>query len=362
MRRRTRRSKWKTVTKGGISITSGNSSLARKLLKSTLRARADRKAREQAYAARPKPKLDLGPSLVAFVDILGFGHEVERAKTVDELLACHRKIETVQRNFLKASVALEPQQTADLNRHYGYRVLALSDAVVVAITPHAPASLDMGSYDMIGFALLGFVIAQTACLSDGIFLRGGIGWGPFSFENDILLSPALVHAYTLENNHAKNPVIVLTESTRQSILGLSNKKEYADGADPTPTYFARYGNRRFKRERMYFLDYVGIMIHEQHRGLLPEDKKALKQARAHHDLGIGQEIWSNVHYKDAAWFLEGHRLQLEAAYRAATSEKVRDKYRWLMKYHNRSFRHDLPFIRDQVIDLSAFQNRTVMAQ
>src|SRR5689334_7852126 len=132
---RPRRSKWKTIRKGGISISSGNVALARKLLDSTLRARDERKAKEQAFAARPKPRFDLGPSLVAYIDILGFGHEVERARTVNEFLACHKQIETVQRAFQKSSAVVDPEQTSELNQEYGYRILGLSDAVVVAITP-----------------------------------------------------------------------------------------------------------------------------------------------------------------------------------------------------------------------------------
>jgi hypothetical protein len=43
---------------------------------------------------------------------------------------------------------------------------------------------------------------------------------------------------------------------------------------------------------------------------------------------------------------------------AANHERVRKKYRWLMRYHNRSFPNDLEYLRDEMIDLDRFYART----
>jgi len=97
------------------------------------------------------------------------------------------------------------------------------------------------------------------------------------------------------------------------------------------------------------------MCEESHRGWMPEDRRDYLDAKERGDERRMLAAIERRDLKDAAYFLEAHRRRLEEAYHSSVSERVRKKYRWLMKYHNRSFLHDLEYIRDQVIELSKFQ-------
>lgn len=314
------------------------------------------KAARVAAREAHSPDLTPRPCLVAFIDILGFGNEIERAKTKADLQRAYDKIRLVQKEFQMLSAADDPEEQAELNANYGRRVIALSDAVVVVITPKSPSASIMGTYDHLGFALFELIVSQARCaVSHGIFVRGGVSHGSFFFEDDVMLSPALARAYDLESNYAKEPIIVVPEPTRNAVLGVPKKGHYAPGADPTPNYFARLGNRKWRDEPLYFLDYAPVMLSEDHRGWLPEDHKDYLDAKKKGDHERAQAALNRRGLKDAAFFLKGHRKRLEDAYNATNSERVKEKYRWLMKYHNRSFRHEVDYVRDEVIDLSKYQ-------
>ena len=315
----------------------------------------ERKAKAAAKAAKPPPDLRPIPHLVAFIDILGFGRELESARTEEDLRKCYAKVRKVQQEFQLHSADDEPATRLEQNTDYGRRVIGLPDSIVVAITPNCRMAPVMGGYDLLGFSLFELIVAQARCACQGIFVRGGISHGPFFFEDDVLLSPALARAYDMETNYAEHPVIVVPESTRQAVLGVPKKGHYAPGADPTPPYFVKFGQRKWRGEQLYYLDYFRVMLHEDHRGWLPEDYKDYLDAKKKGDHERAQAALNRRALKDAAFFLKWHRKRIEEAHAATSSERVRKKYRWLMKYHNQSFLHDVDYLRDEVIDLAKFQ-------
>ncbi len=321
-----------------------------------IKKKTDEKAARKAAREAIPPDLTPRPCLVAFIDILGFGHEIERAKTKADLQRIYDKVRLVQKEFQLESAVDDPDEQAELNSSYGRRVIALSDSVVVVITPNSLSASTMGTYDHLGFAMFELIVSQVRCaVSHGIFVRGAVSHGSFFFENDVMLSPALARAYELESKYADQPLIVVPEETRDAILRVQKKGHYAPGADPTPRYFAKLGKRKWREKPLYFLDYAPVMLHEEHRGWVPEDYKDYIDAKKKRDHDRAQAALNRRALKDAAFFLKWHRKRLEDAYNATTSERVKQKYRWLMKYHNRSFRHDVDYVRDEVIDLAKFQ-------
>jgi hypothetical protein len=329
--------------------------MAKAIAKGMKARKEEEKAKAAAKATLPPPDLRPKPHLVAFVDILGFGRELESAKTEEDLKRIYAKVRKVQEEFQFAEACDEPKEQSENNADYGRRVIALSDSIVVAITPKCAMQPLMGGYDLLGFALFELIVAQARCALHGVFVRGGLSHGPFFFENDVLISPAQARAYDLETNYAEYPLIVVPESTRLAVLKVPKMGSCAPEADPTPRYFIKYGRRQWKGEQLYYLDYMGVMLEEDHRGWSPEDRKEYLAARKSGDDHLAQELLNRRAKKDAAYFLHWHRRRLEEAYAATSSEKVRKKYRWLMKYHNRSFRNDVEYLRDEVIDLSKFQ-------
>lgn len=323
----------------------------KKVLADVKKKQVERKARVEA----PPPDLTPNTCIVAFIDILGFGREIERARTKADLEAAYKKVQTVQKEFQNISAVEDPEETRTTHQLYGKKVLALSDSIVIAIYPTANAAAMMGVADLLGFSLFEILLGQSRCVAaHGIFVRGGISHGPFFFENDVLLSPALARAYELESEFAQNPVIVVPDETRQLITSAPRKGSYSPGADPTPQYFAPLGRRKWCGRPLYFLDYMSIMIEEQHRGMLPEDRAQYIAANKANDTKRAQAILDRSALKDAEFFLKWHRKRIENAYNSVPVEKVRKKYRWLMKYHNRSFPNDRKYLRRQVIDLSKF--------
>ncbi len=121
------------------------------------------------------PDLRPKPHLVALVDILGFRHQLERANTEADLKLIYAKVRKVQEAFQLAG-ACDGRQ---FENNAGRRVLALSDSIVIAITPKCPMQPLMGGYDLLGYALFEIIIAQASCACQGIFVRGGVSHGPF---------------------------------------------------------------------------------------------------------------------------------------------------------------------------------------
>lgn len=352
--------KKKTVKSEGVTLTYTASKSSEKVVKELigkLKATRERRAKVQKTKAE-KPKPDLAPNvcLVAFIDILGFGHEIENAKSEADLERIYQKVKIVQKEFQKESASDDPDEQAEMNSNYGRRVIALSDAVVVVIKPKCAASSMMGHYDHLGLAVAELIAAQGICAAQhGIFVRGGVSLGSFFFEDDVLLSPALARAYELESKCADYPVIVVGEETREALFGVPQRGGYAPGADPTPRYFKRHGKKTWRGKPLYFLDYVPVMLNEDHLWWVDGDHEDYMDAREKGDAGRAQAAINRRYLKSSAYFLKWHRTRLEDAYAAVRSEKVRRKYRWLMKYHNKSFRHDVEFVRDEVIDMTKFE-------
>jgi hypothetical protein len=181
------------------------------------------------------PKLKL--HLVAWIDLLGFKDQLKKADTEEKLQEAYRRIKRVQAEFDKAT-AENPVQN-DLNHHRGKKVLALSDGLVIALNleADAPDARFMALYDRVGMYLEDLKLAQTICAFRGDFVRGAVAIGSFWFEEDILLSPALVEAYEAETDLAKNPVIVLRRDLAEAIRSRRADAGYSPGFDPMANLF-----------------------------------------------------------------------------------------------------------------------------
>ena len=350
---------WKKVKVPGATIsyapTKSNEAMVAKMTEGIKEKRVKRDTLEAELANNPLSDFTPNTCIVAFIDILGFGHEIEQATTKEDMERIYKKVRLVQKEFQKVSAADDPDEQNELNDTYGRRVIALSDAVVVVINPNCPAASMMGAYDFLGMSMFELLLAQALCVAKhGIFVRGGISHGSFFYENDVLLSPPLARAYQLESDHAVYPIIAVSDATRKAILEVPKKGHYAPGVDPTPRYFAKHGKRKWRGKGLYYLDYLPVMLGEEHRGWLPEDHKDYLEARKKGDDERAQAALNRRALKDAAYFLKWHKKRIEDAHTAAISEGVRKKYCWLMKYHNRSFRNDLEYLRDEVIDLAKF--------
>lgn len=289
--------------------------------------------KEGTFEKPPEPLRTLptiNDHLVAFIDILGFSNKIVAAKTAEELKQIYEEVRTVQRELEKPSAVEDPFEQEDVNLDHGKKVIALSDGVVVAITSDCKAGPVMTPYDLFMLEILTIIVAQAQCVCRGIFLRGGIGRGTFFFEDDILLSPPLVTAYRLETNCAVYPVIVVEAETVDFLFKQKGRSRYKGNGDPSPKYFRPFTSPKYPEAKLYMLDYLPVTRDEDRGWIFREDYDEYRKAN-------GEEKSAVLYRRDvknAAWFLGHHRKAVLDAYRAADRPEVKEKYIWLMNYHN----------------------------
>jgi len=234
--------------------------------------------------------------IVAFVDILGFGSQVLAIKDAASFQKMYDNVKLVQAAFDNPDVSMHPEIQEETNKHWGVKVLALSDSVVVAINPRCEVLPHMGPSDYLGDTFYGLALSQIECVfTHDIFLRGGLGVGPFIFENEILVSPAQVQAYYVESKHAEVPVIALCKKTRDWII--ANSKGRTGVAGWQKKYF-RLLQKKIDQDAVYFLDYLRIAVDD-----------------------YGEDVFTP---------LRTHKRRIEPK----LSGTAKDKYQWLAKYHN----------------------------
>lgn len=243
-------------------------------------------------------KKDVKLSLVAFIDILGFAQKVLSIKTFADIRRVEGELNTVQKEFISDPKDKWEKLDVEIT---GREVFAFSDCIVYSV----PLSSDLielqGTFDALMSELNRIALAQATSVLKGIFIRGGIDIGPWFRRADILISPAHVKAYRLEQTTCF-PVIAVSEKTYRHFVDHPDRRCYAKGTDGIDFFFDKL---RIKGKEIAFLDYAAIALADA------EDKS------------------------EAFLWLGYHKKSIEAAMGKATDKKVIRKYRWIVKYHNK---------------------------
>jgi hypothetical protein len=333
--------------------------LTSKRFEADLKRSAAEKAKQRAQRRKELFEREIGTDyrLVAWIDVLGFSQQIQAVKTVADLQAVYRKMLFVHDWFNKETASDEPEAAAEANRIQGRSVLALSDGLVVTASVSASAPGLYSPFDLLMSLVDQIIMAQTACAMKGIFLRGGISTGPYYFQDDILLSPALVRAYKLESQRATYPVILITGETINELRLAEGIEAFGDDGDPSASYFKPFKSpHQRKGERLYFLDYIRYMAAPDNYFFdsLADRDAAVDKTRPAEER---QRVFDESHDKSALKALQCHQRQIIAAYNAATSERVKAKYRWLMRYHNQTLKRANRFYDPALVDLTLFRRR-----
>ena len=199
-----------------------------------LKAAAREAKKAELNQVRAEPKWHI----VAWVDLLGFREQVRRADTPEKFQAVYRRMREVHEEFQKDTATIEPDQ-AELNAGMGKTIVALSDGLVIALNleDDVPVAGVSSLYERIGSFLESLRLAQARCASVGNLVRGGVALGYFWFQDDIMLSPALVEAYELETTLACNPVIILKRELAEGVRNLVEGEGWEKGYDPLADLF-----------------------------------------------------------------------------------------------------------------------------
>src|SRR5262245_24262668 len=113
---------WKRVKTPGGGIryfSTGDPKTAEFFKGLAARLRSEDKAKRAtilARATKPLPEFASRPYLVAFIDILGFGREIEKASTQEDLEKAYRKIRRVQEEFQHPSATEDRTQQTKSNQ------------------------------------------------------------------------------------------------------------------------------------------------------------------------------------------------------------------------------------------------------
>ncbi len=320
--------------------------------------RVEEEAAKRAERRRVLREKDISAEvrIVAWIDILGFSQQLQQARTEAQYRSVYHKMLLVHEMFDAPSASDEPDVVAKINDDYGRSVMALSDGLVVTANPNAKARTVMTSYDLLMSFIGDIVMAQANCALNGVFLRGGISIGQFYCQNNILLSPALVRAYKLETERATYPVILISPDHVAALRQLKGFKHYAKDAEPSQSYFRPFKSPRQKKgERFLHLDYLRFLSHPDNHGFFCERDRIESSKRDKYSPEERQRLFSLSHFKSAARAMLRHKERLIAAYNDSNSESVKVKYRWLMKYQNRTLRDFHPVYNPARINMDKFK-------
>jgi len=271
-----------------------------------------------------RPKYSL--SMVAFIDVLGFKDVVCGVKTEPQLKSAFERIRKVHDIF-----DTKPTRpfTAEANRAMGKKILALSDALVIAVDSHSPLSRTQGIVDAFDDELSLIGCNQALCATQGVFLRGGVSFGFFVDSSGIVMSDAMAKAYTIEEQ-VRVPLIAVDPDFYGKLTSHPGNKSYASGSRPVDWMFFEVMNFETKQV-MHCLDYLWIGLDYSCGWRSREDQNRWKAAKT--DIEKNQ-IMSESYTASQLDLLTAHKKAVEAELAKGHPEKIRMKYEYLKTYHN----------------------------
>jgi len=261
----------------------------------------------------------------AFVDLLGFSEKVRTAGSKAELEEIEKALHKVRDEFEYRSTDVDIRR---MQREYKKQVLAFSDCIVVSIPFKSNMTGMEGTFDAIMSEFAFFAYAQGNCVLNGYFLRGGIDFGWWYANDDLLISPALANAYQLESE-ANVPVLALSDQAFNFFETHKHRKHYSADVDPIRTTFRKYAETKSRKPK-YFIDYLNICVQSVDWHTSMEQVEEYRQAKGERK----SEIMGIGYRSNAIKLLQRHKTAIGDALKNVKEAGVRKKYEWLIQYHN----------------------------
>lgn len=242
------------------------------------------------YVIRGGPKLL--PSVVAFVDILGYKELVENSSKKGDAEELLRKL---HRALKESNEHVNPRYSNvfhnDLKKDFS-AFRAFTDNIVIG-HPIQEGSLGEAELGEVFRELSRF---QMGLAMEGFFVRGGISIGDLYMDDAAVFGPALIEAYNAERMLARDPRIVLADSARSAVR--DHLEYYA-----VPEHAQHVQDIREDADSQYFVHYLNAVI--SGGGYFTED-----------DLGT-------------------HKATIEDKLKQHERDPVKwSKYMWIANYHN----------------------------
>lgn len=158
-------------------------------------------------------------SVVLYCDILGFTATVEEAARL-------REGDWLLKRFRSASSAAREYFVEELQAQYDLAPCAIqvfSDNTLVGWPLASP-----GGREELTSAIMLAAFYQLTLAEEGFFSRGCIGTGLMYMDEDVVLGPALLEAYKIEREKARDPRIVLSPGAAAMAKGHVSSSEQGD--------------------------------------------------------------------------------------------------------------------------------------
>ncbi len=258
---------------------------------------AARRRRARAERAKAKARGNAGnyePSIVSFIDVLGFRELLNSrsAAEIHDIIVNLRELTT-------------PDDTPE-RRKKGMRLIsrAFADSVSDAIVRVRPFNTQYSDGAFFQ-ELLDLLFIQIQCIGSGVLVRAGVAIGDAHVGIDgkgPVFGPAMVRAYEIESSEAIFPRIVIDEAAYQHFLVDARLHREEHG----PEEEARYVNGllRIGEDGTRFIDYLAASESE------------------FDDFG------------GYLSFLDAHAKLVRSNLGGGHRSSVRRKYVWLARYHN----------------------------
>lgn len=244
-------------------------------------------------------KVEYTDCYVALVDILGFKDFVCE-KSCKEVYKMFKDIFDYSGIFLNNPTEhFKPEMLKKI------KVNIISDSIVFSVPKNTERSLEILIFTV---SLVAFNLLHVHNLT----CRGGISLGGFYMEpseKNTLYGPAVVSAYLLEHDHAKNPRIIFENELLANYIA----EHECDNTDETNVSDEIRILIDKDYDDYYFVDYIGFFVrlynNEINKGKSPESIEAMLQSISNF---ISQMLNKNL------------------------DEKTLSKYIYLKKYYNNS--------------------------
>jgi hypothetical protein len=175
----------------------------------------------------------------------------------------------------------------------------LSDSIIWNCPIENPSARNIGTYNDLLLLFDSLAISQFQCIQEGIFIRGAVDVG-FSFHmRTAFVSDALVRAVREEKDNVCYPVIAVTPNLWELMQAAAQADPHAN-TDHHRIVTIPITTKDGKRIDLRFLDYLRIV-------------------------GDAEADYRTV--------LSIHKDKLETGFKNAPPE-AREKFRWLIAYHN----------------------------
>ncbi|MEP9404659.1 hypothetical protein [Sphingomonas sp. VNH70] len=267
--------------------------------------------------------------MVAFIDLLGFSERVKAITKIEHLKSIERDVRRTQAWFDHRTKDEVLKTSHKLKRK---KVLAFSDCLVLTIPAFSELAEHEGDFDVLMEEIPTIARAQALCVTNGIFLRGGISFGLWHKRGDRIVSPAMVEAYEAEGA-AVVPMIAIAETMLKHFKEHPHRDFYSKDSDPFRRYFRYYDNLPAppgETRSAWVIDYLPLCLGEldwiPDHADMPAYLAADPETRA--------RIQSEAYDRNVRHAIEVHRQAIVSAHAAAGVPKVRAKYAWLAHYHD----------------------------